>query len=211
MVWKSAMARKRVAIDEADAPIVRLVSMLLVEAHRAGASDIHLEPMDKKFRVRFRDRRRAAGNAIPPKRLQSAIISRLKIMTGTMSIAEKRLPQDGRIQVRIKKNRRSSRLDHPDQPWREHGHAYPGQVEPEARLAGAWLSLRRPGDVRAPDEVARTAFCLVTGPTGSGKTTTLYACLNFINRPDRKIITVEDPVEYQMTGINQVQVKRRSA
>ena len=90
-------------IDEADAPIMRLVSMLLIEAHRAGASDIHLEPLDKKFRVRFRIDGVLQEMQSPPKRLQSAIISRLKIMTGSMSIAEKRLPQDGRIQVRIKK------------------------------------------------------------------------------------------------------------
>ena len=91
------------AIDEADAPIIRLVSMLLTEAHRAGASDIHLEPLDKKFRVRFRVDGVLQEMQAPPKRLQSAIISRLKIMTGSMSIAEKRLPQDGRIQVKIKK------------------------------------------------------------------------------------------------------------
>src|SRR5467141_3062819 len=91
------------AVDEADAPIVRLVSMLLIEAHRAGASDIHLEPLDKKFRVRFRVDGVLQEMQSPPKRLQSAIISRLKIMTGSMSIAEKRLPQDARIQVRIKR------------------------------------------------------------------------------------------------------------
>src|SRR5439155_21283621 len=90
-------------IDEADAPIIRLVSMLLIEAHRFGASDIHLEPLDKKFRVRFRIDGVLQEMQAPPKRLQSAIISRLKIMTASMSIAEKRLPQDGRIQVRIKK------------------------------------------------------------------------------------------------------------
>ena len=87
--------------DEADAPIIRLVSMLLIEAHRLGASDIHLEPLDKKFRVRFRIDGVLQEMQAPPKRLQSAIISRLKIMTGSMSIAEKRLPQDGRIQVKI--------------------------------------------------------------------------------------------------------------
>ncbi len=89
--------------DEADAPIIRLVSMLIIEAHRAGASDIHLEPLDKKFRVRFRIDGVLQEMQSPPKRLQSAIVSRLKIMTGSMSIAEKRLPQDGRIQVKIKK------------------------------------------------------------------------------------------------------------
>ena len=91
------------AVDEADAPIIRLVSMLIIEAHKLGASDIHLEPLDKKFRVRFRIDGVLQEMQAPPKRLQSAIISRLKIMTGSMSIAEKRLPQDGRIQVKIKK------------------------------------------------------------------------------------------------------------
>ena len=90
-------------MDEADAPIIRLVSMLMIEAHRAGASDIHLEPLDKKFRVRFRIDGVLQEMQAPPKRLQSAITSRLKIMTGSMSIAEKRLPQDGRIQVKIKR------------------------------------------------------------------------------------------------------------
>jgi len=89
--------------DESDAPIIRMVSMLLIEAHRVRASDIHLEPLDKKFRVRFRIDGVLHEMQAPPKRLQSAIISRLKIMTGSMSIAEKRLPQDGRIQVKIKK------------------------------------------------------------------------------------------------------------
>ncbi|MGZ4967601.1 MAG: GspE/PulE family protein, partial [Chthoniobacterales bacterium] len=89
--------------DEADAPIIRLVSMLLIEAHRLGASDIHLEPLEKKFRVRFRIDGVLQEMQAPPKRLQSAIVSRLKIMTGSMSIAEKRLPQDGRIQVKIAK------------------------------------------------------------------------------------------------------------
>src|ERR1051325_10140540 len=89
--------------DDADAPIIRMVSMLLIEAHRLGASDVHLEPLDKKFRVRFRIDGVLQEMQAPPKRLQSAIVSRLKIMTGSMSIAEKRLPQDGRIQVKIKK------------------------------------------------------------------------------------------------------------
>ena len=89
--------------DESDAPIIRMVSMLLIEAHRLGASDIHLEPLDKKFRVRFRIDGVLQEMQAPPKRLQSAIVSRLKIMTGSMSIAEKRLPQDGRIQVKIKR------------------------------------------------------------------------------------------------------------
>ena len=136
--------------DEADAPIIRLVSMLLVEAHRLGASDIHLEPLEKKFRVRFRIDGVLQEMQAPPKRLQSAIVSRLKIMTGSMSIAEKRLPQDGRIQVKIGTQAdRSARFDHPDEPRRERRHASARQIEPHARAAGAWIPERRPGDVRA--------------------------------------------------------------
>jgi type II secretion system protein E len=193
-------------IDEADAPIVRLVSMLLIEAHRAGASDIHLEPMDKKFRVRFRIDGVLQEMQSPPKRLQSAIISRLKIMTGSMSIAEKRLPQDGRIQVRIKKKPIDLRVS--TMPT-NHGESMVLRILDKSSLK---LGLPELGflsdDQESFERLIRLAdgIVLVTGPTGSGKTTTLYACLNYINKPDRKIITVEEPIEYQMTGINQVQV-----
>ena len=194
------------AVDEADAPIVRLVSSLLVEAHRARASDIHLEPMDKKFRVRFRVDGVLQEIQAPPKRLQSAIISRLKIMTGSMSIAEKRLPQDGRIQVRIKKKPLDLRVS--TIPT-NHGESVVMRLLDKASLKLGLPELGFFSDdqetferlIKLPDGIL-----LVTGPTGSGKTTTLYACLNYINKPDRKIITVEEPIEYQMTGINQVQV-----
>jgi type II secretion system protein E len=193
-------------VDEADAPIVRLVSMLLVEAHRAGASDIHLEPLDKKFRVRFRIDGVLQEMQAPPKRLQSAIISRLKIMTGSMSIAEKRLPQDGRIQVKIKKKPLDLRVS--TIPT-NHGESMVMRLLDKSSLKLGLPELGFFSDdqevferlIRLPDGIL-----LVTGPTGSGKTTTLYACLNYINKPDRKIITVEEPIEYQMTGINQVQV-----
>src|SRR5690349_14376042 len=193
-------------IDEADAPIVRLVSMLLIEAHRAGASDIHLEPLDKKFRVRFRVDGVLQEMQAPPKRLQSAIISRLKIMTGSMSIAEKRLPQDGRIQVRIKKKPIDLRVS--TMPT-NHGESMVLRILDKSSLK---LGLPELGflsdDQETFERLMRLAdgILLVTGPTGSGKTTTLYACLHYINKPDRKIITVEEPIEYQMTGINQVQV-----
>jgi len=194
------------AIDEADAPIIRLVSMLLIEAHRAGASDIHLEPLDKKFRVRFRIDGVLQEMQAPPKRLQSAIISRLKIMTGSMSIAEKRLPQDGRIQVKIKKKPIDLRVS--TIPT-NHGEGVVMRLLDKSSLKLGLPELGFFSDdqetferlIKLPDGIL-----LVTGPTGSGKTTTLYACLNYINKPDRKIITVEEPVEYQMTGINQVQV-----
>jgi type II secretion system protein E len=194
------------AVDEADAPIVRLVSMLLIEAHRAGASDIHLEPLDKKFRVRFRIDGVLQEMQAPPKRLQSAILSRLKIMTGSISIAEKRLPQDGRIQVKIKKKPLDLRVS--TIPT-NHGESIVMRLLDKSSLKLGLPELGFLSDdqetferlIKLPDGIL-----LVTGPTGSGKTTTLYACLNYINKPDRKIITVEEPIEYQMTGINQVQV-----
>ena len=192
--------------DEADAPIIRMVSMLLIEAHRAGASDIHLEPLDKKFRVRFRIDGVLQEMQAPPKRLQSAIVSRIKIMTGSMSIAEKRLPQDGRIQVKIKMKPIDLRVS--TIPT-NHGESVVMRVLDKSSLVLGLPELGFLADdqetferlIQLPDGIL-----LVTGPTGSGKTSTIYACLNYINRPDRKIITVEEPIEYQMNGINQVQV-----
>jgi general secretion pathway protein E/type IV pilus assembly protein PilB len=180
--------------------------MLLVEAHRLGASDIHLEPLDKKFRVRFRIDGVLQEMQAPPKRLQSAIVSRLKIMTGSMSIAEKRLPQDGRIQVKIARNPIDLRVS--TIPT-NHGESVVLRVLDKSSLLLGLPELGFLSDdqekferlIGLPDGIV-----LVTGPTGSGKTSTLYSCLNFLNKPDRKIITVEEPIEYQMTGINQVQV-----
>ena len=191
---------------EADAPIIRMVSMLLVEGHRLGASDIHLEPLEKKFRVRFRIDGVLQEMQAPPKRLQSAIVSRLKIMTGSMSIAEKRLPQDGRIQVKI--GRKPIDLRVSTIPT-NHGESVVMRLLDKSSLMLGLPELGFLSDdqetferlLRLPDGIL-----LVTGPTGSGKTSTLYACLNYMNKPDRKIITVEEPVEYQMNGINQVQV-----
>ncbi len=192
--------------DETDAPIIRLVSMLLVEAHRLGASDIHLEPLEKVFRVRFRIDGVLQEMQAPPKRLQSAIVSRLKIMTASMSIAEKRLPQDGRIQVKIAKKPIDLRVS--TIPT-NHGESVVMRLLDKSSLTLGLPELGFLSDdqatferlLRLPDGIL-----LVTGPTGSGKTSTLYACLHYMNKPDRKIITVEEPVEYQMNGINQVQV-----
>jgi type IV pilus assembly protein PilB len=192
--------------DEADAPIIRMVSMLLIEAHRLGASDVHLEPLDKKFRVRFRIDGVLQEMQAPPKRLQSAIVSRLKIMTGSMSIAEKRLPQDGRIQVKIARKPIDLRVS--TIPT-NHGESVVMRVLDKSSLMLGLPELGFFSDdqetferlIKLPDGIL-----LVTGPTGSGKTSTLYSCLNYINKPDRKIITVEEPIEYQMNGINQVQV-----
>jgi type IV pilus assembly protein PilB len=165
-----------VAVDDADAPIIRLVSMLIIEAHKLGASDIHLEPLDKKFRVRFRIDGVLQEMQAPPKRLQSAIISRLKIMTGSMSIAEKRLPQDGRIQVKIKKKPIDLRVS--TIPT-NHGESIVMRVLDKSSLLLGLPELGFLSDdqekferlLRSPDGIL-----LVTGPTGSGKTSTLYAC-----------------------------------
>jgi len=193
--------------DTADAPIIKMVSMMLLEAYNMRASDIHLEPLEKRFRVRFRIDGVLHEMQNPPKKLQTAIISRLKIMTGSMSIAEKRLPQDGRIQVKMGKNRQID-LRVSTIPT-NHGESVVMRILDKSSLS---LGLPQLGFLSDDQEIFERlitlpdGILLVTGPTGSGKTTTLYGCLNYINKPDKKLITVEDPVEYQMSGINQVQV-----
>ena len=192
--------------DTTDAPIIKMVSMMLLEAYNTRCSDIHLEPLEKRFRVRFRIDGVLHEMNNPPKKLQTAIISRLKIMTGSMSIAEKRLPQDGRIQVKMGKKSVDLRVS--TIPT-NHGESVVMRILDKSSLS---LGLPQLGFLSDDQEVFEKlitlpdGILLVTGPTGSGKTTTLYGCLNYINRPDKKLITVEDPVEYQMNGINQVQV-----
>ena len=190
---------------EADAPIIKLVGLLIMEAYRNRASDIHIEPLEKRLRVRYRIDGVLQEVDNPPKRLQPAIISRIKIMSN-MSIAEKRVPQDGRIQIPVMGRTLDLRVS--SLPT-NHGESIVMRILDKTSLLLGLGDLGFFSDqqeimnklISAPDGVF-----LVTGPTGSGKTTTLYACLNSINRPDRKIITVEDPVEYQLGGINQVQV-----
>jgi type IV-A pilus assembly ATPase PilB len=190
-----------------DAPIVKMVTMMLLEAYQMRCSDIHLEPLEKRFRVRFRIDGVLHEMQNPPKKLQSAIISRLKIMTGSMSIAEKRLPQDGRIQVKMAKNKQID-LRVSTVPT-NFGESIVMRILDKSSLS---LGLPQLGFLSDDQEIFERlitlpdGILLVTGPTGSGKTTTLYGCLNYINKPDKKLITVEDPVEYQMGGINQVQV-----
>ena len=191
---------------EGDAPVIKLVSMLLCEAYTNRASDIHIEPLETKLRVRFRIDGVLQEMQAPPKRLHGAIVSRLKIMSRSMSIAEKRLPQDGRIQVRL--GEKSVDLRVSTIPT-VHGESVVMRI-----LDKTSLMLGLPDLGFLSDDQAKFEQCinlpdgiiLVTGPTGSGKTTTLYGCLNYMNKPDRKLITVEDPVEYQMNGINQVPV-----
>ncbi len=191
--------------SDTDAPIIKLVSLIILEAFRHRASDIHLEPMEKSFKVRYRIDGVLHEVDSPPRRLQSAIISRVKIMA-EMKISEKRVPQDGRIQVKVKG--RSLDLRVSSVPT-NHGESIVMRILDKSNLSLGLPQLGFLSDDQAtferlinlPDGVI-----LVTGPTGSGKTTTLYACLSQINTPDRKLITVENPVEYQMTGVNQVQV-----
>ena len=191
---------------DADAPIIKLVSLIMLEAYRHRASDIHLEPLEKRFRVRYRIDGVLHEVDSPPKRLQAAIISRVKIMAN-MKISEKRIPQDGRIQVNILGRELDLRVSSVPST---HHESIVMRILDKQNLA---LGLPKLGffsdDQQTFERIIRLpdGIILVTGPTGSGKTTTLYACLSEINRPDRKIITVEDPVEYQLSGINQVQVK----
>ncbi len=193
------------ATVDADAPIIKLVNSLIVEAFKMRASDIHLEPMSKSFRVRYRIDGVLHELKSPPKRLQAAIISRLKIQSN-MSIAEKRVPQDGRIQTQVGGKMIDLRVS--CLPT-NHGESIVMRILDKEGLR---LGLPELGFFTDDQQTFERliglpdGILLVTGPTGSGKTTTLYSCLNFINRPDRKIITVEDPVEYILSGINQVQV-----
>ncbi|MSU31324.1 MAG: type II/IV secretion system protein [Pedosphaera sp.] len=192
------------AID-ADAPVIRLVNQIIVDAFKLRASDIHLEPMSKRFRLRYRIDGMMTEMKDIPKRLQPPVIARLKIASG-MSIAERRIPQDGRIQTNVGGKTIDLRVN--VIPC-SHGESIVMRILDKSGLRLGLAELGFLSDDQATFErliALPDGILLVTGPTGSGKTTTLYSCLNYINRPDRKIITVEDPVEYMLSGINQVQV-----
>ena len=197
-------------IEEAtgdDAPVVKLATLIITNAIKMKASDIHIEPMEKEFRVRYRVDGALRKMDSPPKRLQGALISRFKIMS-KMKISEKRIPQDGRIQITVGGKDLDLRVS--SVPT-NHGESIVMRILDKTNLSLGLPQLGFLTDdqatferlIKLPDGVV-----LVTGPTGSGKTTTLYACLGQINTPDKKLITVEDPVEYQMSGINQVQVNK---
>lgn len=206
-----SVARRRVQVaaeenTDADAPVIKLVHELIAKAVAQRASDIHLEPLERRFRVRYRIDGVLINAEGPPKRLQAAVISRVKIMAG-ISIAEKRLPQDGRIQITVEG--RSLDLRVSSLPT-SHGEGIVMRILDQETLRIGLGELGFMADDRAVFErliVQPDGILLVTGPTGSGKTTTLYSCLHAINQPDRKIITVEDPVEYQLSGVNQVPVR----
>ena len=195
--------------DEAgdDSAVIKLANLIITTAIKMKASDIHIEPMEKEFRVRYRIDGALRKMDSPPKRLQGAIISRIKIMS-KMKISEKRIPQDGRIQITVGGKDLDLRVS--SVPT-NHGESIVMRILDKSNLSLGLPQLGFLTDdqstferlIKLPDGVV-----LVTGPTGSGKTTTLYACLGQINTPDKKLITVEDPVEYQMSGINQVQVNK---
>lgn len=192
--------------DEDDGPIIRLVNMIIDEAVRLRSSDIHIEPMTDRVRVRYRIDGVCVERDNIPKNMQSPIIARIKILSG-MDISERRLPQDGRIKRTI---------DEQDIDFRVsclpgyHGESTVLRIlRPESVNIGIQALGFEQDSYEAFLQIIKrpNGIFLVTGPTGSGKTTTLYSALKELNRPDRKIITAEDPVEYNVTGINQCQVR----
>ncbi|MCG6879919.1 MAG: type II secretion system ATPase GspE [Deltaproteobacteria bacterium] len=194
--------------DTSDAPVVKLVNLMLSQAVKARASDIHIEHSQHKLRIRYRVDGILYDMLSPPKHVQSALISRIKIMA-QMNIAEKRLPQDGRIKIRIADKNIDIRVSTIPVAFGE---------RVVLRLLDKTNVLLKVTDLGMPD-TDRAAFeeligsphgiILVTGPTGSGKTTTLYAALSSINKTDINIITIEDPIEYQIDGIGQIQTNAK--
>ena len=189
-----------------DAPVVRLVNMMLLNAIKKGASDIHIEPYEKKLRVRYRIDGVLAEEMTPPLKLKNAIISRIKIMA-SLDIAERRLPQDGRIKLKLGKGREMDfRVSALPTIW---GEKVVMRLLDKSNLQ---LDMTKLGFDQAPLDDFKWAInqpwgmVLVTGPTGSGKTTTLYSALTELNKVAHNICTAEDPVEYNLHGINQVQM-----
>jgi len=192
--------------DDADAPIIKLVNQLIGEAVRMRASDIHIEPMGDHVRVRYRVDGVCLDREQVPKKLQGAVTARLKLMSG-IDIAEKRVPQDGRIKLTVGGKDIDFRVSSCP--------AYHGEsivlriLRPESVRVGIQALGFGEDDYQMFTRIIKrpNGIFLVTGPTGSGKTTTLYAALQELNRPDKKIITAEDPVEYNFSGMNQCQVR----
>ncbi len=199
---------KKEAKEGDESPIVALIDEMFNEAHAMRASDIHIEPMEDRVRVRCRVDGRLVEVATHPKKLLGSIVARIKVMSNTMSIAEKRVPQDGRIELDLRDgvhiDLRVSTVPS------NHGESVVMRILDKSALALGLPQLGFLSDDEATFDRLVTlpdGVILVTGPTGSGKTTTLYACLNHLNRPDKKIITAEDPVEYELAGINQVMIR----
>ena len=198
------MAGKESQEDD-QAPIIRLVSLLILEAFRTRTSDIHVEPLEKRFRLRYRIDGVLNEVQSPPKYLQNQIISRLKIQAG-MDLSEHRIPQDGRIRITALGRELDLRVS--DIPT-TCGESIVMRILDKS---GVMLGISELGFFKDDEELIDRiihfpdGIFLVTGPTGSGKTTSLYSFLHALNQPTRKIITAEDPVEYELSGINQVQI-----
>jgi type IV pilus assembly protein PilB len=196
---------ERVVEDSEDAPVIKLVTLIITQAVQSRASDIHIEPMMDRLRVRYRIDGNCYEMDCPPKRLQGSIIARIKIMA-SLDMSEKRRPQDGKIPMKLLGRNLDLRIS--TLPA-SHGESVVMRILDKASISFGLDQLGFHADdmkifrnlIKKPNGVM-----LITGPTGSGKTTTLYSALNELNKPDRKIITVENPVEYTLAGINQVQV-----
>src|SRR6202040_2218642 len=189
-----------------EAPVIRLVNQLIARAVETHASDVHLEPFPDRLRIRYRYDGVLHEVEPPPARLQAAVISRIKIMA-RLDIAERRLPQDGRIKLTVRGHEIDFRVSTIPSL---HGETVVLRVLDRTAVEFDYTKLGLPADIRQGVERALelpNGMVLVTGPTGSGKTTTLYTGLLRLNTVARKIVTVEDPIEYQLTGINQIQVK----
>src|SRR5467141_3397882 len=188
-----------------EAPVVKLVNMVLVDAIRKGASDLHWEPYEKHFRIRFRIDGVLHEMLSPPKRLEPAIVSRLKIMS-SLDIAERRVPQDGRIKLRYHTREIDFRVSILPTIFGEK--AVLRILDKDALQLDLTKLGFDPGALETFEKVIRQPYgmVLITGPTGSGKTTTLYSAISTINSPEHNIMTAEDPVEYNLKGVNQVQV-----
>ncbi|MGK0456803.1 MAG: general secretion pathway protein E/type IV pilus assembly protein PilB [Zhongshania aliphaticivorans] len=201
------LAKEKPEIGQEDAPIIRYAQMMIADALKRRASDIHMEPLEKRFRVRYRIDGVLHEVENPPKRLQAAIISRIKLMA-EVSISEKRVPLDGRINIKVGSKVIDLRVSTLPTVF---GESIVMRILDKEGLNLGLPQLGFFSDDQATFEkiiAMPDGVFLVTGPTGSGKSTTLYSALNSINQPDRKIITVEDPVEYELMGVNQVQVNR---
>lgn len=193
-------------LDEtSEAPIIKLVNQIFSQAVKSQASDVHIEPYQQHLQVRFRLDGVLHNVLSPPRRLHAAIVSRIKVMA-RLNIAEKRLPQDGRMEVRIGERQVDVRVSSIPTAFGER------VVMRLLEKSGRLLELTEIGlsseALSQMKQLIQTPYgiILVTGPTGSGKTTTLYAALNYINSPDKNILTIEDPIEYQLDGIGQMQV-----
>ncbi len=196
----------RLAADSEDAPVIKMVNLILVQALKDKASDIHIEPFEKNVKLRYRMDGVLAEASAPPKQLQAAMTSRIKILAG-LNIAERRVPQDGRFRIRVAGKEVDLRVSILPVV---HGEKIVMRILDKSALAASIGSLGLDEDILLKFRKAIDAphgMILVTGPTGSGKTTTLYSVLNELNEPKWNIVTVEDPVEYQLPGVNQVAVR----